>query len=68
MQREQELLLNYSAMAGMRNMVATAMRTIPLRRRIDTFHSVSSQGQLPRFSTPLASRRLGSKGSLLRVA
>ncbi len=68
MQREKELPFNHSAKAGMRNPVATAMRTMPLRRRIHPFHSVDSCRQLPRLSIPLATLRLGSNSWLLRIA
>jgi len=68
MQRKQELLLNDSAEAGMRNPVATAMRTMPFRRRIDPFHSLESPGQLLRLSIPRASLGLGPSGSHLCFA
>lgn len=68
MQREQELLFDHAARVGMRNLVGTAMRTIPLHRRMDPFHGVDSPGQLPRLSIPLDFLVLGSNGWLLRVA
>ena len=37
------------------NLVTTAMRTVPFRRRIDPYHSADSPGQLSRLSVPLFS-------------
>ena len=51
----------------MRNPVATAMRAVPLRSRIDPLQSADSAGQLPHLSISPASHGLDSFGSLLRV-
>jgi hypothetical protein len=67
MKRPQELSLNHSAKAGMRDPVATAIRTMPLRCRTDSLHSLNSPGQLPHLSIHFASRSFASNGSLLRL-
>src|SRR5580658_3774363 len=67
MKRPQELSLNHSAKAGMRDPVATAIRTVPLRCLTGPLHSLNSPDQLPHLSIPFASRSFSSNGSLLRL-
>jgi hypothetical protein len=67
MKRPQQLSLNHSAKAGMRDPVATAIRTMPLRCLIGPLHSLNSPEQLPHLSILFASRSFAPNGSLLRL-
>jgi hypothetical protein len=67
MKRPQESSLNRSAKARMRDPVATAIRTMPLRCLTDPLHGLNSPDQLPHLSIPFASRSFASNGSLLRL-
>jgi hypothetical protein len=67
-QSRQELFLNHSAKAGMRNLMTTAVRALPLRYRTHPIHGIDSIGRLTRLFVPFAIRGLGSNGLPLDIA